>query len=204
MIFVPILNTLEGLSLTHLQWHNCGVTVFCYEVNALLQRPGYPNIFDLKKDLNNKEKVILDFRNLTCKQGMVLYRTPDGALKKIAIEDLKGWVMKLNADAYVSNQENLSCDLENYDDSKYKICNQPAQDAFAGICYNQSTKMNLLAPQYEQDFYLLAENCDCESCMQGVTRSYLHHLLLHTPLLAQRYLVMHNVRQQLKIVAEYK
>ena len=38
-----------------------------------------------------------------------------------------------------------------------------------------------------------SENCSCETCSQGFTRAYFHHLLQHTPLLAQRFLVIHNV-----------
>lgn len=198
MIFVPVLNSSEGLSLTPIQWRNTGVKAFCYDVEALLQRPGYPNVFNLKSNLESDEQIILDFRNLTWAKGMVSYRTPDGALQKISSEDLSTWVMKLNADGYVSHLENFSCSLKNYSEAEYNICNLPAKDAFAGICYLKTSKINLLASEYEQDFQPLADECDCESCAQGVTRSYLHHLLSHTPLLAQRYLVIHNVHQRIK------
>ena len=68
-----------------------------------------------------------------------------------------------------------------------------AADALQGIVYQQSGTYNLLEAHFKDDFKPLEEGCECTSCSQGYTRAYLHHLLQHTPLLAQRFLISHNV-----------
>lgn len=68
-----------------------------------------------------------------------------------------------------------------------------AYDAVQGVYYGRTEKGNILDKIYSQDFTPLAENCPCPTCQQGFTKAYLHHLLQHTPLLAQRLLIQHNV-----------
>ncbi|KTC99400.1 hypothetical protein [Legionella erythra] len=69
----------------------------------------------------------------------------------------------------------------------------PAEDAMQGRIYDQGQAINLLDNQYSQDFTALSTGCTCPVCPQGYTRAYFHHLLQHTPLLAQRFLIQHNV-----------
>lgn len=68
----------------------------------------------------------------------------------------------------------------------------PARDAVAGKVYSHAGSFNLLDPAMANAHLPLDELCQCSTCSQSLTRAYLHHLLQHTPLLAQRFLVMHN------------
>lgn len=70
---------------------------------------------------------------------------------------------------------------------------KPSQDALAGHMYTQDGILDVLDPIYQQSFIPLDLPCTCTVCEQGFTRAYLHHLYQHTPLLAYRLLMMHNV-----------
>lgn len=70
---------------------------------------------------------------------------------------------------------------------------KPAADAIEGQIYQQQGVFNLLDLQYREAFVLLEDACRCVTCRAGYTRAYLHHLLQQTPLLAQRWLILHNV-----------
>lgn len=195
-MFVPVYNSLEGLSLTPKQWQNTGVTHFSFDVLRLLQRPGYPEKFDIKKDMGCPGKVILDTRTLSLNtKGEINYRSPNGALKTLSVPDLMDWLSHLGADEILADPRFYSPNFTIISKATNVISNQASEDAFMGRVYENQEVFSVLEPENAMDFRALALNCDCESCAQGVTRSYIHHLLPHTPLLAQRYLVIHNVRQ---------
>jgi queuine tRNA-ribosyltransferase len=69
---------------------------------------------------------------------------------------------------------------------------KPANDATLGQVYCSDGVISLQEDEYSQQFRLIDESCTCPTCTQGFTRAYLHHLLEHTPLLCQRFLVQHN------------
>ncbi|OGV49976.1 MAG: hypothetical protein A3F46_04095 [Legionellales bacterium RIFCSPHIGHO2_12_FULL_42_9] len=69
---------------------------------------------------------------------------------------------------------------------------KPASDALQGNIYSSDGVFNLLEPHYRDDFSPLDDVCCCFTCQEGYTRAYLHHLLQQTPLLAQRFLILHN------------
>lgn len=70
---------------------------------------------------------------------------------------------------------------------------RPAADAVQGIVYNQNGHIAVLESKMAMDFAIIAPDCACTSCSQGLTRAYFHHLLQHTPLLCQRFLLEHNL-----------
>lgn len=71
---------------------------------------------------------------------------------------------------------------------------QPALDAVQGVVYQaDGTSYSILDAAHAMDFRCLGGNCVCPTCQQSFTRAYLHHLLQSTPLLAQRFLLMHNI-----------
>lgn len=76
----------------------------------------------------------------------------------------------------------------------YIQSNLPAADAMQGLVYTTDGLINLLDSQYVEDFSLIEKNCNCVTCEQKLTRAYLHHLLQHTPLLCQRFLIQHNIK----------
>ena len=69
----------------------------------------------------------------------------------------------------------------------------PAKDGEAGLVYSEQGAFNILDNSLTNDSRLIEQSCQCQTCTQLFTRAYLHHLLQQTPLLAQRYLVQHNV-----------
>lgn len=70
---------------------------------------------------------------------------------------------------------------------------EPAQLAFQGQVYAKNEVLDLVSISEALNFQLIDRDCTCPTCFQKLTRAYLHHLFLHTPLLAQRFLIQHNV-----------
>lgn len=70
---------------------------------------------------------------------------------------------------------------------------QPAQDALAGIVYQEHGSQSILDKQFSLAFDVLDAECGCTTCQQKFTGAYLHHLFQSTPLLCQRLLMMHNM-----------
>lgn len=69
----------------------------------------------------------------------------------------------------------------------------PASDACRGKVYSNGVNLSLDEVNYAKQFKVIDEYCKCQTCEQQLTRAYLHHLLLHTPLLCQRFLIQHNI-----------
>ena len=69
---------------------------------------------------------------------------------------------------------------------------QPAKDAFSGKVYTRAGICDLTEPAYATQFDVIEKSCGCPTCQAALTRAYLHHLLQHTPLLCQRFLIQHN------------
>lgn len=70
---------------------------------------------------------------------------------------------------------------------------EPAKAGLQGSVYSAQTVLDLKDNAAESQFELIDSNCVCPTCNQKLTKAYLHHLFLHTPLLAQRFLIQHNV-----------
>lgn len=71
--------------------------------------------------------------------------------------------------------------------------NEPAQAALEGKVYSRAGDVDLMDAKTQMQFELIDSDCVCPTCSQQFTRAYLHHLLQHTPLLCQRFLIQHNV-----------
>jgi queuine tRNA-ribosyltransferase len=193
---VPVFNAQEGLSLTPQQWKTTGIQVFAFDVLNLLQRPGYPYVFDIKKYMGCPGRVILDTRMLHLNtKDEVVYRRPDGSLQKLSLDKLALWLVQLGADEVIWAFKYELQGITQAKSEDYNISNQVALDTMSGRVYQGKELYSILDPQYEMNFSPLALDCDCQACQQGVTRAYIHHLLPHTPLLAQRYVMMHNMWQ---------
>ncbi|MBA2652491.1 MAG: tRNA-guanine transglycosylase [Tatlockia sp.] len=70
---------------------------------------------------------------------------------------------------------------------------KPASDAFHGQVYGDKDSFSLLNKEMTNQHVPISSNCGCPTCRQKLTRAYLHHLITHTPLLCQRFLIHHNV-----------
>lgn len=216
--FVPVISSLEGLSLSSQQWKTTGISWFSYQLSILLQRPGFPNVFDIYKDLVCPGFAIIDASDLKLNaKGKIEYRSTDGALMRLGLDNIAIWLQALKPDAIVwpfaegyledvgflssqilrakhQDEQFLEC-VQVRGNQHWYISNEPAKQGYCGQFYADGVSHNILDAAFEKDLALLSENCDCDSCKQGFTRSYLHHLMAHTPLLAQRYIILHNMRQ---------
>ncbi len=70
--------------------------------------------------------------------------------------------------------------------------NEPANSALHGKVYCRSGLVDLKNKDMELQFSVIDESCGCPVCSQKLTKAYFHHLLQHTPLLCQRFLIQHN------------
>lgn len=70
---------------------------------------------------------------------------------------------------------------------------EPAKAALQGKVYTQSGTIDLTDLNIQMQFEPIDAKCICPTCSQQFSRAYLHHLLQHTPLLCQRFLIQHNV-----------
>jgi queuine tRNA-ribosyltransferase len=70
---------------------------------------------------------------------------------------------------------------------------EPAAAAMEGKVFSNKGIINLVDDTTAMQFEPIDAQCTCPTCSQQFTKAYLHHLLLHTPLLCQRFLIQHNV-----------
>ncbi|PJD93418.1 MAG: hypothetical protein CK424_02520 [Legionella sp.] len=75
----------------------------------------------------------------------------------------------------------------------YYASDKPAADAYHGLVYEEHGTITISEKQFATQFELLDSKCTCSTCKQGFTRAYLHHLFHSTPLLCQRFLIIHNM-----------
>lgn len=98
-----------------------------------------------------------------------------------------------NAPLYVAGEfesEQLQ-ELANYN-VLHVESDKPARNAMQGRVYSEEGEIDLLDSLQVNEYRPIA-NCSCPTCQQSFTRAYLHHLLVQTPLLCQRFLIQHNV-----------
>ncbi|WP_367606397.1 hypothetical protein [Legionella sp. W05-934-2] len=65
----------------------------------------------------------------------------------------------------------------------------------AGLLLDEHGIYQITDDQWVSSTKPLANRCDCEACGLGLQRCYFHHLHSYVPLLANRYLTMHNLCQ---------
>ena len=203
MQFVPYVNTQAGLTLTPKQWQELGIGLFAIDALSLLQRPGLELKGAVAAYINCHGKILIDTRMLLTNSAQeIVYRMPDGAKKQISWSNLDEWFSKLGADVIVADNPLLfpknqtNCISDSDAQARFSISDEPASMALRGdVLRFPEQPFNVLDDDYALDYHLLTDNCLCQTCQQGFTRSYFHHLLTHTPLLAQRFLVQHNVWQ---------
>lgn len=75
----------------------------------------------------------------------------------------------------------------------YIQSNEPAALAINGQVYNDTGTIDLTDASTAMEFDVIDSHCGCPTCKQGLTKAYLHHLLINTPLLCQRFLIQHNI-----------
>lgn len=69
----------------------------------------------------------------------------------------------------------------------------PVNAGFHGKVYSHQGEIDLTTKDAEMQFEIIDSACTCPVCKQQFTKAYFHHLVEHTPLLCQRFLIQHNV-----------
>lgn len=120
-----------------------------------------------------------------------VYFNSFASMNSALVAELKKWS---HIPRYVSGVIDLElfkyCKAEQID---YIESDEPAKLGLAGTVYSQDRMIDLTDQQTTMQFALIDEECSCPTCAQRFTKAYLHHLLLNTPLLAQRFLIQHNI-----------
>ncbi len=95
---------------------------------------------------------------------------------------------------YIAGDLSLPLMLDLVDNGAHFVeSDRPATDALCGDVYCSDGQISLKNSDFSMQFEAIDATCQCTTCSQKLTRAYLHHLLEHTPLLCQRFLVNHNV-----------
>ena len=68
----------------------------------------------------------------------------------------------------------------------------PMLDAYNGLVYTYTDVIDIKSEENLLQIKPIDNLCKCPTCVNGLTRAYLHHLYMHTPLLCQRLLMQHN------------
>lgn len=95
----------------------------------------------------------------------------------------------VNGDLNLSRMKMLADKDVDYIESDF-----PVQDACLGNVYVENQSISLSNAVKAVTFSVIDEACICPTCKQNLTQAYLCHLLEHTPLLAQRFLIQHNIQ----------
>jgi queuine tRNA-ribosyltransferase len=208
-LFVPILTTQAGSCLTMQNWQQAGVNALACELDSLIVKPG---ISVLKTFTNLRSYLawpgtIFLYVNLQVSgpHATYLIRSPyDGQKIQLMQAELFALIMHLQPDYVVFSVDMYSV-AEMFMQYAavfptpvnqailHAMSNKPADDAFHGLIYSHDEVFSLLAPASQYSFVPLDRCCSCAICSAGYTRAYLHHLLQHTPLLARRLLILHNI-----------
>ena len=188
--FTPIATSMAGSSLTIENWLQIGVTSLAFTLEDLLMKPGI-NVLRQFQSLRAYSgwpgTIILDAR-LTSKDSTIykIRSRFDGSIILLDPMEWKALIEHLNADEVILSEDNVPF-------SRFQIGNQPAANAVEGLIESKTGVFNILNESYREQYVPLCSDCNCVVCKGGYTRAYLHHLLQQVPLLAQRFLIQHNV-----------
>ncbi|MBA3537614.1 MAG: hypothetical protein H0T84_13570, partial [Tatlockia sp.] len=75
---------------------------------------------------------------------------------------------------------------------KWIESDKPTSDALLAQVYGETNSFSLLDSAMANQHQPIIVHCECPTCGQKLTRAYLHHLFLQTPLLCHRFLIQHN------------
>lgn len=211
IMLVPSLTSEAGGVLTVSDWGLINIKLASCELSDLLQKPGLDilkQIESLASYWNWPGELVLNVLSLPkhTSEQCVIRSKYDGRILRFSYDEILVLILQLNPDYIALPAYLLPRATEAYPDILSKCvkygedfftkCDKPAQDALQGLMYTSNTAETLLITdkKYAMDFTVLDDACTCPACADGFTRAYFHHLYTHTPLLCQRWLVMHNQR----------
>ncbi|RWS28759.1 queuine tRNA-ribosyltransferase-like protein [Leptotrombidium deliense] len=84
-------------------------------------------------------------------------------------------------------------------------CVFPTRTArFGSALVEYGKSMSLKQAKFADDFNIIEDECDCETCKNGYLRSYIHHLFRNNSTVACHLLTQHNIRFQLRFMAKIR
>ena len=217
MQYVPYITTPAGACLTQANWQALGIHYALCGLEQILIKPGlafWEQSTDLKTYLAWEGAVILDARefSLNSRDTYVVQSPYDGSRVTLTPTQFETVIRQLNPDMVLKQQplpaqSNAQLPKKitdiGYEEAdgiflqegahRLYASDRPARDALQGVVYNRDGALSLQDSNFALNFELIDADCACPTCQQAFTRAYLHHLLQSTPILCQRFLMMHNV-----------
>jgi|TARA_R110002126_G_scaffold1177_4_gene7034 queuine tRNA-ribosyltransferase len=208
-MLVPSLTDEAGKVLTVSDWLSIGVTLASCDLSDLLLKPGLAvlqQLDNLAAYWDWPGELVLNALFIPNNaQGQCVIRSKyDGRILRFSYDEILLLIQQLNPEHVALPAYLLPLAAQAYPDIilkcvKYDLehVNKPGQDALKGLMYASGDELDYLITdtKYAMDFSILDKACVCPACSDGFTRAYFHHLYVHTPLLCQRWLVMHNQYQ---------
>ena len=208
-MFIPSLTGEAGAVLTVSDWVSIDVKRASCDLSDLLVKPGMAvlkQLEDLKSYWDWPGELVLNVLSLPKNSsGQCVIRSKyDGRILRFTYEEILSLMQQLKPDHVALPAYLLPLATQAYpdviqkqvehDQAVFSHGDKPGQDALKGLMYtsNKASTFLITDKQYAMDFSVMDEQCACPACEDGFTRAYFHHLYTHTPLLCQRWLVMHN------------
>lgn len=205
-MFVPSLTDEAGTVLTVSDWVSIDVKLASCDLSDLLLKPGIvvlQQLDSLAAYWDWPGELVLNALFIPNNaQGQCVIRSKyDGKILRFTYDEILLLIQQLNPDYVALPAYLLPLATQAYPDIILKCidydlehANKPGQDALQGLMYASGDEVDYLITdnKYAMDFSVLDKACGCPACSDGYTRAYFHHLYVHTPLLCQRWLVMHN------------
>ncbi len=212
---VPYRSTPAGACLTNDNWYALGITMIAYDCAEWVMKPGlayFPGLETIHEFLGWTQDVLLDARTLTphAHGGFRIKSHYDGATHHFTETDFWALIDRLQPtvlllpkgmiflESYLKRAVSKiiwDCESEGYD-----LSDKPSADGYQGRIYRAESSVirtvSILDTVFSEHFAPIDSACICPTCQQGLTCAYLHYLYQSTPLLCQRYLIMHNVQMR--------
>lgn len=197
---IPLINPPASACLTPENWQAVGVTTACCQLESLLIKPGLAllqSLPNLQRWFGWSGALWLNLELPEAVAGQIKLISPyDGQRLQLDLGQIGQLVQSWPDIHCILPQRNRafwqSLDLH-WSDTIPECTDVPAAQGLAGFFITASGYESISAEEFSNAFTPLAADCSCPVCTQGLTRAYLHHLYAHTPLLAQRFLVQHNI-----------
>lgn len=200
---IPLLNHKNAVLLSEQDVREMGFARVALCLAEILMKPGLNALLASKQPsrlLAIQGGWVADLRGLQylpAADSFALVSHYDGSKLKISQAQLLHVLQHLEVQALVLPKNGVAnfSRFEHIDDTRIEL------DAFckahAGEFWDGQGYADIQNPQYRLDTRILAEDCTCKICRTPFTKSYLHHLYQETPLLAERYLALHNLSARL-------
>ncbi|OGV26073.1 MAG: hypothetical protein A3F18_08465 [Legionellales bacterium RIFCSPHIGHO2_12_FULL_37_14] len=180
---IPIVNLTNKQILTQDNYLSLGIKTLAFSLEALLIKPGF-QILIRQKSLKAFVGWPFNIMLIAPNTQFLKIKSPfDGSYIENPQEEIDKLINKLDPNIYELNNASLSPN----------ITAKPLLLAQEGKFYAQNQVFNLLDSKHKTLFSPLSTNCTCPTCKRKLTQAYLHHLLSAVPLLAERYLGLHNL-----------